>query len=822
VVGDGACIIVTDNGAISPDECHEYVIELDPDCIYDFNNPNWNMCGSAVNSGETISFIASTSGCGTVTCTGDSYGKTVEIHSPKALIAGQGSITVAESGSCASNDFGYTISGCSTRVTAGGSLYVTTSGEGDCTVYHISGSASGASGSGTAEYLDTSYCGWDAVYTECLEVPCLTLGSGLRLEGTTMSSPLLEVEGTYSGCGSLIAVSSAANKIIFGDNTTATKGDKCVWTVKGLDQKIAGTGGVCEQDNLVATDFQKMTFGNNLGVKKDDAGDCDYTISGLDQKIAGTGGVCAQDDLVTPDDFQKLTFGNNLGVKKDEGTECDYSISGLDQKIAATGGVCGHVDLDKTDFQKLTFGRNLGVTKDDAGECDYSISGLDQKIAATGGVCEQDNLVPPVDFQKLTFGSNLGVKKDEGTECDYSISGLDQKIRSTTTGCGFISGVFHDFTGIEFRENIGVTTTDCLAVVKGLDQKIEGTWFAPEIACGPDELVPVETFKKLTFIDNITIEKGEDCAYTISGLDQKISASQGQCPPQDDVEPRTFTELNFADNISVDMEGTTCTAVIKGLSQQIMASGLICMGGIPVEKPESGISNFITLDFQENIAVIEKPDCKWAIKGLSQLIEGKEGTCGLDDAGEETFRKLTFGKNLGVKMDDPAGGKLCEYTISGLDQKIEGLVGEGVHCGTLVGEADFTRLQFADGLRVTKNSEPDCSYKIQKVLKTSNTFVVGGRAGGQTPGGDHVCQLEAGCGIKATDVGDGKTIFSLDNSSQAANYLNDVEIQLVSDVCCRGSGFELRYRTLTFNSCGLLKGVTDEDLSPCHAEDPSP
>jgi hypothetical protein len=856
IEGEG-CIIVTGPSPGLP--CPEYLISLEPSCETSFNRPNWSINNYTVNSGDNISFSGSAgTGCGEVSF--DVGTKTCIVQFPRqAAINGLGSISVAESGSCGSDDFGYTISGCSSRVTAGGSLYVTTFGEGDCTVYHISGSASGASGSGTAEYIDTDYCGWAATQTTCTEIPCLTLGSGLQIyEGTKLRSPLLEVEGTYTGCGSSAEGVSAARRITFGDNTTATKDSECLWTVKGLDQKIvgtegvcgqdnlgstdfqkltfgknlgvkkdaagdcdytisgldqkiAGTGGVCAQDNLVATDFQKMTFGKNLGVKKDAAGDCDYTISGLDQKIAGTGGACAQDNLVATD-FQKLTFGRNLGVTKDDAGECDYSISGLDQKIAATGGVCGHVDLDKTDFQKLTFGRNLGVTKDDAGECDYSISGLDQKIAATGGVCAQDDLVPPVDFQKLTFGSNLGVKKDEGTECDYSISGLDQKIRSTTTGCGFISGVFRDFTGIEFRENIGVTTTDCLAVVKGLDQKIEGTWFAPEIACGPDELVPVETFKKLTFIDNITIEKGEDCAYTISGLDQKISASVGQCPPLAAVAPRTFTELNFAENIAVDMEGTTCKAVIKGLSQQLMASGLTCMAGASVDKPASGTSNIQTWDFQKNIAVIQKDvaGCDWGIRGLDQLIEGKEGACGLSNVEEDTFRKLTFGKNLGVEMDDPTGGKLCEYTISGHDQKIEGLAGEGVHCGTLVGEADFTRLQFADGLKVTKNTEPDCSYKIQKVLKTSNSGVVNGRAGGQE-GLDHVCQIEAGCGIKATDVGDGKTTFSLDNTSQAANFANDVEIQLVSDICCLGSGFDIKYRTITFSECGLFKGVTDED-----------
>ena len=51
------CIIVTDNGATP--ECPEYLIEIDPDCINDFNNPHWSLCGSAVTSGADITFTTS-------------------------------------------------------------------------------------------------------------------------------------------------------------------------------------------------------------------------------------------------------------------------------------------------------------------------------------------------------------------------------------------------------------------------------------------------------------------------------------------------------------------------------------------------------------------------------------------------------------------------------------------------------------------------------------------------------------------------------------------------------------------------------------------
>ena len=699
---DGAgCIIVSDNGA--DPECPEYLIEIDPACINDFNNPHWSLCGSAVTSGADITFTTST-GCGAVTCGSDA----VNIEFPKqAVIAGLGSITVAESGDCTSDNFGYTISGCTTHVEGGGSIYVTQSGLGNCKVYTISGSASGASGSGTAEYIDTDYCGWAATQTTCTEIPCLTLGSGLQLyEGTKLRSPLLEVEGTYAGCGSSAEGVSAARRITFGDNTIATKDSECLWTVKGLNQKIVGTEGVCGQDNLGSTDFQKLTFGKNLGVKKDDAGDCDYTISGLDQKIVGTEGVCGQDNLGSTD-FQKLTFGKNLGVKKDDAGDCDYTISGLDQKIVGTEGVCGQDNLGSTDFQKLTFGKNLGVKKDDAGDCDYTISGLDQKIVGTEGVCGQDNL-GSTDFQKLTFGKNLGVKKDDAGDCDYTISGLDQRIAATGQVCGNVDLPAADFQKLTFGRNLDVKLdggTTCDYSIGGLDQQIQGTYIELNSQCAPDVVVPVGDFKKLIFADNNMVTDNGNCVYTISGLDQKVSSSEGFCPPQGAVASKTFTELNFSDNLSVDMEGTTCTAIIKGLSQQVMAAAVPCMGTVEIEKPASGVSNFITLDFQENIAVSEAGDCKINIKGLSQLIEGTEAICGLTDVSPEaTFRKLTFADNLGVEMDDPTGGKLCEYTIKGLDQKVSSTAGTCNGVAAINPAETFKELYFEDNISVSNTS----------------------------------------------------------------------------------------------------------------------
>ena len=875
------CIVITPPSPGDP--CPEYFVDIKSECKEVWEEPNWSLNTYAVNSGDNITFTGST-GCGGVSYNAGT--QTMNIQFPRqAAITGLGNITIVQTGSCEYDNFGYTISGSGTEVTftgagsitttkegdlytisgcttrfqsSGGGIYLTSAVAGGCTVYTISGSTTGSSGTGVF-YRDTDYCGWTATQVGCTEIACLNFGSGLKLQGDTVESPLLRVEGTYTGCGSEVVPDGAANKIIFGDNTAVTgDGGSCgVWTVKGLDQKIVGTNKACDQTDLITpADFQKLTFADNLGVQLDEGTTCDYSISGLDQKIAATGGTCGLNDILTPVDFQKLTFGRNLGAKLDNGTTCDYSISGLDQKIRSTATGCGFISGVFADFTGIEFRKNIGVTMSD---CLAIVSGLDQKIAATGGTCGLNDILTPVDFQKLTFGRNLGVTKDETGECDYSISGLDQKIRSTATecgfipgafadftgiefsenigvtmsgclavvsgldqkirstatGCGFISGAFADFTGIEFRKNIGVTVNDCLAVVQGLDQQIEGTWFQADSPCIPHEAVPVGDFNKLIFAENIAIEKGEGCTYSISGLDQKISAAVGQCPPLDAVEPSIFTELNFAENIAVDMEGTSCKAVIKGLSQQIMASGVACLDSATIEKPASGTSNIQTWDFQENIAVFQDDvfDCKWNIKGLSQLIEGKEASCGLEDKEEGTFRKLTFADNLGVELENPLtnGGKKCQYTIKGLDQMISAGGDEG-KCPSTVAKTGFNHLKFGNGISTEKVT--DCEYTISKVLKGYGIDEFGQP---EDLGNDNICTIKVGCGLDAELVpsntlpGTPLTDYQikLDPSYNPGGVTTD--IPLVSDICCVGSGFEIKYRTLTFSSCGLFMSVSTEE-----------
>ena len=143
------------------------------------------------------------------------------------------------------------------------------------------------------------------------------------------------------------------------------------------------------------------------------------------------------------------------------------------------------------------------------------------------------------------------------------------------------------------------------------------------------------------------------------------------------------------------------------------------------------------------------------------------------------------------------------YTIKGLDQKIEGIEG---NCSVVVDEDNFTKLQFADGLDITKDG---CAYKIQKVLKVSD--IVG------EVGDNHTCELEFGCGLIANDEGDGKVKIELEPH---ASLVDPTGIQFVSDICCLGNGFDIKYRTMRFSSCGLFIDVTDEDTCPTPEEEP--
>ena len=83
------------------------------------------------------------------------------------------------------------------------------------------------------------------------------------------------------------------------------------------------------------------------------------------------------------------------------------------------------------------------------------------------------------------------------------------------------------------------------------------------------------------------------------------------------------------------------------------------------------------------------------------------------------------------------------------------------------------------------------------------------RDNGVRVGYDHSCELDFKCGLTVENPANGKVEIKLDPTNSDA--ADDQTVQLVKDICCQGNGFDIKYTTLTFNSCGLLKSVTEGD-----------
>ena len=390
--------------------------------------------------------IPSITGGGGITVTGEGCDFTISGCQP--TFEGFGSITVDNTGECE-----YTISGCSTRVEGlGGGVVVSHADEGDCKVYYISGV--GPPGVGSAQYRDIAYgCGWTPVTTSCTTLPCLDLAEGLQLNGTVLSSPLLKLNSTWDDvCAPAPLVTDIAAGLTFGNNLMASK-NGCNWAVWGLDQKISATQMVCPAVDAVGPNitFKELSFDNNISVVVDAA--CKATIKGRDQKIAGTlaAGVCDLTNIVGVKDFKKLTFADNLGVKLDAGEDCDYTIKGLDQKVTATEQSCiqGSQTFLGQDFTKLIFSDNIGVSQN---VCEMTIKGLDQKIESTAQPCILDSQtiteVMDKDFSKLIFSDNIGV---ELAGCNATIKGLDQKISSAAGECESAAVIAIPAPGVDFK-----------------------------------------------------------------------------------------------------------------------------------------------------------------------------------------------------------------------------------------------------------------------------------------------------------------------------------------------------------------------------------
>ena len=588
VASTDSCIIVNE---VSVGDCSRFDLSLDPSCTSFVGNIlqagdisvtkagnvyTVSGCNPVIAGGTNVTVNESTSaGCKTYT---------VDASGCKPSFVAQGGVSITDVGDYCNQVV--TISGCQDTFTQAGTVTITSSSNGDCKDYTISGCAPDIEGiagisvtkaagdcgkitisgnyiDGTApQYKDTSYCDYTASTTSCTEIACLTLGEGLQLAGTTVSAPLLDVEGDWVSCVSVAASEFPATKILFSDNISTSRAG-CVWTVKAADQKIKGDNGACGQGNVAAaTDFTELNFSSNLGVSMGAGADaCKATIVGLDQKIKAENGACGQGDVAAATDFTELNFSDNIGVEMGAGDDaCKATIKGLDQKIsstrnaAVTNCMAQGADVAETDFKKLAFTDNIGVS---VADCVATIKGLDQKVSSTRNAAVTNCMaqgadVAATDFTTIAFTDNIGVSVNA---CTATVKGLDQKVSSTrnaaVTNCmGQGADVAAtDFTTIAFTDNIGVSVDACTATVKGLDQNIKGT--ANALIAG-SETFDNQNFTKLTFSDNIGVDQ-TDCSFEIKGLDQKIAAGNGNCASN--FGATDFTQLTFNHGLEVQADG---------------------------------------------------------------------------------------------------------------------------------------------------------------------------------------------------------------------------------------------------------------------------
>ena len=210
-----SCIIITDNMT----DCHEYLIELDEDCIRDLiptpESYAWSLCGSAVNNGDNITFSAG--GCATVTCAAGN----VEIDVPAPTITAGTGIQVTADGSC-----GYIIDAevsCNTIVgTTDDCLIVTgplTPGD-PCPEYHIEIKQSCKDAweeKPSWEFCDTVVQDGDAItFTQAgcvslncvghnleIDVPCTTINGGhcISVVENSANDFTISVTGSCTGGG---------------------------------------------------------------------------------------------------------------------------------------------------------------------------------------------------------------------------------------------------------------------------------------------------------------------------------------------------------------------------------------------------------------------------------------------------------------------------------------------------------------------------------------------------------------------------------------------------------------------------------------------
>ena len=461
-----------------------------------------------------------------------------------------------------------------------------------------------------------------------------------------------------------------------------------------------------------------------------------------------------------------IAFGNGLGVVNDGGG--DYTVNALYYISSAGAGRCdGASDITKTYFNHLKVGSGLQAT--DNGDCSFTIEGCNSKIAANTYCGGKGNTVIETTLDLVTFEHGFYVTPEGGN--NYKV---DNDLR--------IGG--NRFYNIVPRTGLTLTafgnceyyldaTSVCQPTVVG------GTDIEVVTATDPDgckEFTVNWTGCETEIIGGTGIGVTKDeCTYTIdyNGCHTIIAADPDSC-------------------IVVTDSWVDCHEYLIGLDED-------CIRDL-IPTPESYAWSLCgsTVNSGDNITFstvgCASVDCSYGAFGYSHNVE-------------ITVSGTTITAGTGIQVTDDGS---CGYTIN------------AEFCNTIVSTTDPC-------LIVTGPSPGLCpEYFIE--IKQSCKDVWEERPSWEFCGtvvedGDAVTFTEAGCvslncvghnleiDVPCTEIAGGHCIDVVKNGDNdftisvtgsctggggSCTHEGTTNVAFVSDVCCVGSGLDIKYGSMTF------------------------
>ena len=586
----------------------------------------------------------------------------------------------------------------------------------------------------------------------------LVFSTGLIFETGSCQHTLSGPRISALNCFGYAGVPNSLNPTSFRDLQISTglslrqEDDDCTFTMRGpkIGTRTAGSPIVDSKDFnfdvlLVSGDLQL----NRVSMVGGDSG-CIAVISSSGSgssprmRIASTG--CGTGTVCTTTDCR--VCGSGLALSVGEGAS--HIVSGPSIGVADNCYEDTFIpdDLPRP-FNTLSFGSGLSL--EETGLCDFVLRG--PKIGQTG--CVFGN-VEVSHFNKLLFSTGLALQSRE-SGCSYEITGP----RISATGCetpGTASLYSFDpkpFSLLEFSSGIWVdsgvirdgsrVSGDCSFTIRGPTLTASG--------CDTSSDRPVAAhWENLNISTGLSLTQVGDvgCNYTITG--PKISCYEcSGCSP---LEPTPFQELSFGTGLVVESTGN-CGYIVKGPTW-FNSNTYLCSDG--QQLPAEGKS-FCNFEARRGIDLRSSVGCSGT------------GLLAINYAGSMEFSEL-------CKCPDDA--KAC-YP-DGLDSTNTLELGIGLERVTDYIDAN-------DGCRTL-------------IAKNLSVGVEGGMIGPYITG---IELINNPCPMIVAENGD-----ECDDEKYSTVKLGthgiDLEIPVVTGVCCSGDTLQVNFQKLTFCS-GLLKAI---------------